>query len=322
MSPIAHRRSAFTLLETLAVVVITGFLVASLATMYVGIMNNTERATTGAREIRVATAVLDRIARDLESAYVLIRDPEEDPLAHPWLFKAESHAGQVAADRVMFTTVSHSSPQYAPDRAGTAGLATYAYWLEGDELEGYDLLRWVNPQLAENHGFPLANDETAVVVAENLASFSLRFLDDTGGWSEQWDSSALVDSSELPIAVEIRLALPPQIDPDELSLREEFGETIEPREYYKRVVLYQRPLTHEVALGLGGGNGGGGEDEETGAFMHPPPCPVSKTFGECRAAMGEQAFGALKPTQQAHFEKYADMCFTELSLDLFPACRR
>ena len=72
----------------------------------------------------------------------------------------------------------------------------------------------------------------------------------------------------------------------------------------------------------GGGNGGGGEDEETGAFMHPPPCPVSKTFGECRAAMGEQAFGALKPTQQAHFEKYADMCFTELSLDLFPACRR
>ncbi|MEE2662514.1 MAG: type II secretion system protein GspJ [Myxococcota bacterium] len=322
MSPSAHMRGGFTLLETLAVVVITGFLVASLATMYVAMMNNTERATQGAREIRVATAVLDRVARDLEGAFVLVRDAEEDPLSHPWLFKAESHTGQLAADRVMFTTLSHSSPQYSPDRPSTSGLATYAYWLEGDELTGYDLLRWVNPQLAEDHGFPLADNEDAVVVAENLAAFSLRFLDDVGGWSEEWDSTALVDSSELPIAVEIRLALPPQLDPEELALREEFGDTIEPREYRKRVVLYQRALTPEVALGLGGGNGGGGEEEESGAFMHPPPCPVSKTFGECREAMGDAAFTALKETEQAHFVKYADMCFTEISLDMYPACRR
>ena len=106
-----------------------------------------------------------------------MRDAEEDPLSHPWLFKAESRAGQLSADRVMFTTLSHSSPQRSRDGASASGLATYAYWLEGDELTGYDLLRWVNPQLAEDHGFPVADSENAVVVAENLAAFSLRFLD-------------------------------------------------------------------------------------------------------------------------------------------------
>ena len=269
-----RRARGFTLLETMAVVAITGFLVATLTAMYVNIMNNTERATAGTRSIRVATAVLDRIAGDLEKAYVLARSEEDDPLEHPWLFIAEARSGQAGADRVMFTTLTHPGSGQADGRATSSGIATYAYWLEGDEDSGYDLVRQVSPTLAQQHAFPRRDSDGTVVVAEGLAAFSLHFLQEAGTWTEEWDSTALVDSSELPIAVEIRLALPPPLDEAELELREEFGEEIELREYRRRVVLYQRPLTREVALGLGSNGGGGGVSDEDN-----PECDV--TWAQC-----------------------------------------
>lgn len=313
MSAHVHSGAGFTLLETLAVVAITGFLITSLTSIYVGIMRNSERATDATRDLRVTAAVLDRVARDLERAYVLVRDEADDPLAHPWLFVAESHAGQLGADRVMFTTLSHTSSTQSDDRASGSGLATYAYWLEGDEELGYDLLRWVNPRLANNHRFPNEQDEGAVVVADGIAAFSLHFLDELGGWVETWDSTALVDSSELPVAVEVRLALPPQASAG-VELGAKFGETSELREYRRRVVLYQRPVSHKTALGLGGLGAGGDEDEdEEGISIYEDEddsgCKIM-SFAQCFNLLGgfDAAVGHLDEDDQAAWQGRLHKC--------------
>jgi type II secretory pathway pseudopilin PulG len=308
MSAGAPQRGGFTLLETLAVVAITAFLVAAIVGIYIGIVNNTERATDATREVRVATAVLDRVARDLQGAYVLVRDEADDPLSHPWLFKAETRAGQLGADRVMFTTLSHSSRGRSDERAQSGGIATYAYWLEGDEEAGYDLVRSVQPRLPEDHSFPSEQDEGAMVVAEGLESFSLHFLDDFGSWNEAWDSTALVDSSELPAVVEVRLSLPPPLEGEELELLEEFGETFLPREYRRRVVLYQRPLTREAALGQGGQTGGG--EEEGIEFWDDPPCSLM-TWAECFARQPQELLDARSPELKRLHDTWLDKCVPE-----------
>lgn len=303
----AGRTDGFTLLETLAVVAITAFLIASVATMFIAIMNNTERAVNGTREARIAASVLDRVARDIEGAFLIVRDEEDDPLSHPWLFKAEARLGQEGADRVLFTTLSHTGRSALSERASAGGLATYAYWLEGDEEIGYDLVRHVRPSLAEDQRFPLDAEEGAVVVAEGLAGFALRFMGEAGDWSDSWDSSTLVDSSQLPRVVEISLQMPP-LDPDEAAFREQFGDEVPPREFLRRVVLYQRPLTPEVALGIGSIAGLG--DGDTDLFEEADENCPTMSFQACFNAQTVDVRAAIDadPDRKAALQRLFDEC--------------
>jgi hypothetical protein len=74
---------------------------------------------------------------------------------------------------------------------------------------------------------------------------------------ESWDSSQLVESSELPVAVEIEVALVPHgeaADGDELAK--------EPVLYARRVLLPMRPLDLAALLDPGQGGGGAGDEDE------------------------------------------------------------
>ena len=259
------RRAGFTLLELVFVVGVLGLVITYVATIYVNITNRTERAADQVREIRSTTSILDRIANDIESAYLVRKEPEDDPLFHPWVFIAEGRRAQAGADRLMFTTVAHRSDAIAIDptqRKSAAGLATYAYLLEPDPEPfrggSFELLRWVNPFLAEDHSFPRPDDPAAMLVAENVASFSLRFQSETAGWQEAWDSTLISESAELPIAVEIRLALWPDVDEAALD----FDDEIVPIEYRRVVVLYQRPMLSDSELGDLAAGGSDDEDDE------------------------------------------------------------
>jgi hypothetical protein len=86
----------------------------------------------------------------------------------------------------------------------------------------------------------------------------MRFLSEGGEWTGEWDSSQLAQSGELPRAVEIQLALAPEVDDDSFD-REA------PTVYRRRVLLPVRPRQLEDLLDpdrAGGSGAGNGEEED------------------------------------------------------------
>jgi hypothetical protein len=149
-----------------------------------------------------------------------------------------------------------------------------AYSLEPrEDGSGYALLRWSSPELPErlDREFPRPDDPASLVLADGVAHFALRFLGEEGEWTDRWDSSQLVESSELPMAVEIEVALLP------ISTRQDDAVPAEPVLYSRRVLLPVRPLDLVALLDptrLDGGGGGEEESEEDCA-------PSGLTVAEC-----------------------------------------
>jgi type II secretory pathway component PulJ len=234
------------LIEMLAVVGFTAVLMLFAVNFYLEITRAAEAATERTRDSRRAVAVLDRIARDLGAAVLVKKPAEVDPLSHPWVFLAEDRGGAEGAEHLRFTTRSRILRSTALHESD---LEVVSYALREAEDGGLELLRWSSPRLPDelDRSFPASEIEDAVLFAEDLAAFGVRFMDDLGEWNSEWDSSTLVDSSELPLAAEISVAILPENDP--------FGEE-EPQIYQRRVLLPMRPLDMEALLG--------GEEPEDG----------------------------------------------------------
>jgi hypothetical protein len=259
---------------------------------YLDITRASEAATQRIRDSRRAIALLDRIARDLE-ATVLVRKPEEvDPLYHPWVFVAEDRVGgggAEGAEHLRFITrsrVLRSSAVHESD------LEVVSYALRGAADRGVELLRWSSPRLPEelDRSFPASDDEAAALFSSELASFGVKFLDEEGDWRSEWDSSTLVESSELPLAAEISVAILPASD----SLEEE-----EPEVYRRRVLIPVRPLDAEALL-----TAGESEDDDGSG------CSTGPTVREC--IEGNPAFAALPAESDllAVVEEFGDECFS------------
>src|SRR4029453_6556726 len=73
----------------------------------------------------------------------------------------------------------------------------------------FELRRWSTTELPDSleRDFPRSDDPDSLLLADDVSYFALRFLDEAGGGRDRWDSTQIVDSSELPIAVEIEVAL-------------------------------------------------------------------------------------------------------------------
>jgi prepilin-type N-terminal cleavage/methylation domain-containing protein len=249
-------RAGFTLIEVLAVLFLTAIVLGVALDFYVDLSNQSQHASETTRGVRRATSLLDRLARDFESA-LLVRKPEEmDPLAHPWIFLAESRHSETGADRVKFVM---RRPADARGDDGVSDLATVSYALRpGPHGDDFELVRWSQPELPDggDREFPPADDPNALLLADGIAGFALRFLGEDGEWVSEWDSSQLLDSSELPIAVEIELTLATW---DPVSEKMQVSPT-----YLRRALLPVRPLDLATLLDPAAYGGAGGEGEGDG----------------------------------------------------------
>ena len=79
----SHSAAGFTLIEVLAAVFLTSIVIAVALSFFVSLSRSTEAATNRTRDGRRALAVIDRVARDLEGAYLLVKPAGIDPLEHP-----------------------------------------------------------------------------------------------------------------------------------------------------------------------------------------------------------------------------------------------
>ena len=292
MSDRLHKRDAFTLIEVMAVVALIGFVFFVALNFYSELARATNRASEHTRGIRRATGILDRVARDIEGAFLMVKPPEMDPFEFPWIFLGQTRLGGDASDRLKFITRNHD-----PTRTDSAetNLAVVAYITESAEDRSISLYRWSSPRLPESldKDFPREGDEGAFLLAEGLRYFGFTFLDEAGETLREWDSSTILESSALPLAVEVQLALMPD------------GEEVEEETpiYRRRVLIPVRPIDLAALMDPNNPLSGTGKDEEskdekdeegddqcvagqmTNACCLPPSVPESASMNE-KACVG------------------------------------
>jgi hypothetical protein len=279
-----RRARAFTLLEVMAVVLMLGLVFLVMGSVFGSIASTTTDASQ-TELTRRGLLLVDRVARDLEAAMLVEKPDELDPLAHPWLFFAESRRSADGADRLKFDA------RAAPSGAEHAGdLAVIAYWVEPGDADDLRLVRWSAAALPEglDRSFPRSGDDGAQVLANGLARFGVRFVDEEGAVTPSWDSSTAQRSGQLPVAAEISLALLDPAAPE--------GE----RAFTRRVVLPLRPIDLEAALS----GEDAGDDEEDEDDEDEDDCV---TVGACYA----QNAAAL----QSLFTQYGDPGSVQALLD-------
>lgn len=285
MTGTGRARTGFTLIEVLAVLFLTALVLGVALDFYVDLSNQSQRATESTRGVRRATTLLDRVARDFESAVLASRPDEMDPLAHPWIFVAESRHSEMGADRVKFVV---RRPATAGAGDAVSDLAMVAYSLRpGVHGDDFELVRWSQPELPEalDREFPPSDDPHALLLADGIAGFGVRFLGEDGQWVSEWDSSQMLDSSELPLAVEIELSLATW-DPESEQMR------VSPP-YLRRTLLPVRPLDLETLLDPVAYAGGEAEGEDRECELTVADCiDLSLVTGSM-----DQPTGNLDPEQ-------------------------
>jgi type II secretory pathway component PulJ len=291
----ARRARAFTLLEVIAVVLMLGLVFLVMGSVFAQIASTTTDASQ-TETTRRGLLLIDRVARDLTGATLVAKPEELDPLAHPWLFFAESRQGGDGADRLKFDTRGpRGDAEHATD------LAVVAYWVAPGEEDDLRLLRWSSPALPESldRSFPSERDEDARVIASGLTRFGVRLSDADGAVVSSWDSSSLERSGQLPVAAEIALALRDATAPE--------GE----RAFKRRVLLPLQPIDLEKALK--GEDEGDQEDEED-----EEGCV---TVGECQA-QNAGLFASLisqapdPASIQAALDANRNQCWVDFALNL------
>lgn len=240
--PSTLRAKGFTLIEVLAAIFLTSVIIAFAVGFYINISDSSSRATKIMREGIRATAILNRISRDLDGAALMVKPEESDPLDHPWYFVAESDMAFDGSDRIRFISRNHIP------RAGSShssDLVQIAYQIEVEEDESLSLYRWTAPSLPEAYepSFPRLDDERTFIVAEGLSSVSFRFLTEEGEWVDTWDSTQIERSGTLPLAIEVDLALLPEEEGGGVL---DFAERQELRRYSRQVNLRMRPIDLEA----------------------------------------------------------------------------
>jgi len=295
-------RAGFSLIEMMAVVLFTGIVLVATVDFYLDLAASSRTATDLTRTARRGVALLDKLARDLETTYLVQRPEETDPFEHPWVFVAETRASDHGADHLRFSRRGRTARL---DDAHEADLEVVAYSLVASEDRdgAFDLIRWSSPRLPEGleRTYPVPGDEGAFVLAHDIGAFGVRFLDEEGAWHDDWDSSQLIESSELPVAAEISVAvLDETFDPEFTA---EFDSPV-PAELFSRVVaLPMRPIDLSEILTA--------EEEDD----EDPECV---TVGECRA-LNPELFDSIDPNSfDGDINSLLNSCWSESAFEIQP----
>ena len=286
--------AAFTLLEVMAVLLLTSIVIGVALNHYIDLNRASERALGMTRSLRRSVALLDRVARDFESVVLVQKPPEIDPLSHPWIFYGDSLRDTEGADHLKFMTRGRRS--WDSD-AKESDREVVVYTLRPSEFDAglYELMRWTSPRIGSDLDRELPGDEAdgAMLLTDGILQFGVTFISETGERTDRWDSSQIAQSGTLPSAVEIQVAL------DDPTLPED----MEPTVRFRTVLLPVRPLDFEELLDPGslvsGGLGELGEAlDEAGAEVGDPeelaqcmasPCATMMACEaiECSAKIGQ-----------------------------------
>ena len=320
-----HSDPGFTLIEVMAVVFLTAMVLGVTLDYYSDLSNASQRAMDRTREVRRATAILDRVAKDLQGAALVVKPGEMDRISHPWVFLGENRIVEKGSDRLKFVTRSYQPKRESADRH-ESDLAIVTYKIDENDEGALSLRRRVTPRLPEGLDRDFPEPDEMLLLTDELDSFSLTFLDEDGAWQDVWDSSQLVRADQLPIAVKIEVALADSLAfPDEPNADPDGGFGAEGAAPFSRiVVLPMRPLNlekiFEGGFGLVAGDDSG-DDSGNGNADRDSDCP---TIAECfdQAAALADGPNGLTANQTWGNPTIANNCFEDqFSQYVQPACQ-
>ncbi len=234
--------SGFTLIEVvvaLAVMVVIGTITWSTMASTLDMRDYLEEADVTARSARVA---LDRIAREVEVAY-LTEDPNSKLNTYRTVFVGEDGSD---TDTLWFATLTHQR-RYRNSRE--CDQTEITIWADDDpEYQGTSVLYHREaPRIDQDPDM----DGAVSPLARKVTRFDLSYLNgQSAEWVDEWDSNSVEYSQRLPRAVQIVLGLQATDPHDE-------DETIE-RIFVRTVLVETGSRVRQSLLNSNSGNTGGG----------------------------------------------------------------
>jgi general secretion pathway protein J len=205
IAPHRHRSRAGQRGLTLIEVLVSVAILAMIATLIYGAFDSLSRGKKGEAQrgdrARQARGAIDRIARELTSAYLSMHTP---PPALQTRVVAFIGKNGTPYDRVDFASFSHRRVDKEAKESDQAEIGFFA--LPDTEKENkIDLVRreQTPPDQDPQRGGVVS------VLCENIESFDVRYLDPTTGqWLETWDSTQITSQqNRLPLEVKVTLVL-------------------------------------------------------------------------------------------------------------------
>ncbi|MBM4334946.1 MAG: prepilin-type N-terminal cleavage/methylation domain-containing protein [Deltaproteobacteria bacterium] len=201
MSPRSAR--GFTLLEVMVAIFIMALVITFAFQAYQGIAEAYTRVSDGTSRDRAARILLDRIERELVGAVLVQRELGVDPLTHPYVFYGQplQQSDSEGFELRFVTQTPLRSPGSPP-----APLALVSYGTVASRSgHGVDLLRQEEALPAElRKEVEWTQPQT---VADELAIFSMSFVGEGSEAPGVWDSTSVAQLDQLPLSIELRLAL-------------------------------------------------------------------------------------------------------------------
>lgn len=201
----AHARRAGQRGLTLIEVLVSVAILAMIATLIYGAFDSLSRGKKGEAQrgerSRQARAAIDRMSRELTSAYLTMHTPPPSLQTRVVAFKGTNGTPY---DRVDFASFAHLRVDKDSKESDQAEIGFFA--LSDPDKDGkVDLVRreQTPPDQDPQRGGVVS------VVCEDIESFDVRYFDPTTGqWLEQWDSTQVTaQQNRLPFEVKITLVL-------------------------------------------------------------------------------------------------------------------
>jgi general secretion pathway protein J len=187
------------------VVVAIGIL-AMVGVLIHGVIDSLSRGKKGeglrAERVHEGREALQRIVRDLSSAYISMHVPTIQALQTEKTAFVGRHSGQF--DRIDFAAFAHRRTDRDSHESDQAEVG-YFVVNDPDVPDKMDLVRREQTPIDID---PLKGG-ISDLVAEDISSFELRYLEPlTGQWVETWDSTQVTGQpNRIPLAVRIKLVL-------------------------------------------------------------------------------------------------------------------
>jgi type II secretion system protein J len=189
----------FTLLEILIAMVILAIV---MVTVYAAFTSNVEaihRARQQTQIFQMARIALDRMTKDLESAYIAPYQSNEK--RRLGMIGTNQEIKGKPADRLDFTTLSHLTPH---ENALRTDLCEVGYRLEEDpEQGGFILYRRDDGSLDDD----LASGGVSHELARGVVGFNILYQDAQGKEFDDWRAAEGTPATELPSLILVRLLI-------------------------------------------------------------------------------------------------------------------
>ena len=200
-----HRgREGFTLLEILLAMFIFAIVLSTLYTAYTGTFRNVDETESQADIYRMARIALERMAEDLESAYIppLALGPEtEGKTQQAAPFVAETaQISDRSADTLLFLSRAHLVFDEEEVNTTVARISYDVRQSEEDE-EIFLLYRSDTPGFEEGP----EQGTGGLILCDGLHAVNFTYYDDEGRGYDRWDSTNEEFKNRLPVRVSIVL---------------------------------------------------------------------------------------------------------------------